>query len=110
MRFLANTLLTALMIFATSAAHATDLSVEVSAEALAKFALAYKDVEAVRTQYLQQASAINEPQQAAEMQMTMQQKMIDAVTKHDLSIEAYNHMTQALASDEALRNALAARL
>lgn len=108
MKFFVRTLLTALIVFNTSAAHATDLSAKVSADELAKFAPAYKDVETLRAQYIQQAEAINDPQQLSEMQMAMQQKMIETVTKHGLSIDTYNSMTQALASNEELRKELAA--
>lgn len=108
MKFFVRTLLTTLILFGAATAHSADHSV--TADALAKFAPAYKSVETLRAQYIEQASSINDPLAMSKLQITMQQDMIEAIAQHGLSIDAYNRITRALANDEELRKALASLL
>lgn len=77
---------------------------DIKSEELEKFAKAYKNVEKIRTQYVEKAGSTDDPQEMAEVQMSMQEEMIDAVEDSGLDIGTYNKIAQILPYDEGLRN------
>lgn len=77
---------------------------DIDSDELEKFAKAYKDVEKIRTSYVEEAGSTDDPQEMAEVQMSMQEEMIDAVEETGLDIGTYNKIAQVLPYDEDLRN------
>jgi len=77
---------------------------DIKSDELEKFAKAYKNVEEIRTQYVEKAGSTDDPQEMAEVQMSMQEEMIEAVEDSGLDIGTYNKIAQILPYDEGLRN------
>ncbi len=77
---------------------------DIKTEELEKFADAYKNVEKIRTKYVEKAGSTDDPQEMAEVQMSMQEEMIEAVEDSGLDIGTYNKIAQILPYDEGLRS------
>lgn len=78
----------------------------VSDDELEKFAQAHGQVEQIRESYMDEAQGAGDPDAMAEVQMSMQQEMVEAVQETGLDVGSYNRIAQMLPYDEELRNRL----
>lgn len=73
---------------------------------LAKFSQANQQVTAIRGNYMEQAQGKDDPQAMAEIQMSMQEEMVEAVEKIGLDVSDYNRIAQLVSQDPELRDRL----
>ena len=73
---------------------------------LEKFAAAHQQVEQIRESYMDEAQGASDPDAMAEVQMSMQQEMVEAVQESGLDVGSYNRIAQMLPYDEELRERL----
>ena len=76
---------------------------EITGEILEPFAGAYKEVSQIHTTYEQRIIESNGPTQADALQQEANQKMIQAVADHGLTIEDYNTIFKNIEKDPALK-------
>lgn len=78
----------------------------VSDEELQKFAEAHGQVKEIRDTYTEKTRSADDPGAVAEVQMSMQQEMVEAVQDTGLDVGSYNRIAQMLPYDEELRDRL----
>lgn len=78
----------------------------VSEGELEQFSQAHQQVEQIRETYMDQAQDAGDPDAMAEVQMSMQQEMVEAVQETGLDVGSYNRIAQMLPYDEELRERL----
>ncbi|MDH3770172.1 MAG: DUF4168 domain-containing protein [Nitrospirota bacterium] len=76
---------------------------EITGDILEPFAGAYKEVSQIHTTYEQRIIESNGPTQADALQQEANQKMIQAVADHGLTIEDYNTIFKNIEKDPALK-------
>lgn len=77
--------------------------VDVSDEQVSSFVEAYMAVQSVNQEYTQRLQAVEDPQEATEMQQEAQGEMESAVTDSGLSVDEYQQIANQAGQDEELR-------
>lgn len=95
---------------AGAAPQAQSTPMQVDDETVSKFVDAYTDVREIHSEYAQKLQNVQDSQQANNMQQEAQQKMEQAVTDNDISVEQYMRIAQQIGQDPQLRSRIQAEL
>lgn len=79
-------------------------SMDVSQDQVESFVDAYMAVQGINQEYTQKLQAVEDPEQATELQQEAQTKMQEAVSDSGLSISEYQQIANQAGQDEELRN------
>ena len=74
------------------------------------FVAAYTDVRQVHTEYAKKLQQAENQEKAAELQQEAQQKMEQAVTENDISVQQYQRIAQQVGQDPQLRSRIQEQL
>ncbi len=78
----------------------------VTDEQLENFASAQKDVDKIRTEYIEKVQREQDPQKVAEIETKMQEEMIEVVEDNDLDVSTYNRIANLLPVSNELQQRL----
>lgn len=84
--------------------------IDVSDSEVEGFVEAYMAVQSVNQEYTQKLQAVEDPEQATELQQEAQGKMEQAVSDSGLSIDQYQQIANQAGQDEELRGKIEAEL
>jgi|GEM_PF-394249 len=84
--------------------------IDVSDSDVQGFVEAYMAVQAVNQEYTQKLQAVEDPEEATELQQEAQGKMEEAVSDSGLSIDQYQQIANQAGQDEELRGQIEAEL
>jgi len=84
--------------------------IDVSDSDVEGFVEAYMAVQAVNQEYTQKLQAVEDPEEATELQQEAQGKMEEAVSESGLSIDQYQQIANQAGQDEELRAQIEAEL
>lgn len=91
---------------ATSPRAADPVSAQVTDTQLENFASAQKEVEQIRTKYVEASQSKQDPQKLAEAEARMQKEMIEALEDNELDVPTYNRIAQMLPHSSELQQRL----
>ncbi len=91
---------------ATSPGATDSVSAQVTDAQLENFASAQKEVEQIRTKYVEEAQSKQDPQKLAEAEAKMQKEMVEAVEDNELDVPTYNRIAQLLPHSSELQQRL----
>jgi Skp family chaperone for outer membrane proteins len=95
---------------ATSMPQSQAQSTQVSEEKVSNFVDAYNDVREIHSEYAAKLQNVDDPEKAAELQQEAEQKMQEAVTSNDISVQEYQQIAQQVGQDAQLRSRIQAEL
>lgn len=78
-------------------------NIDVSEEEVESFVDAYMSVQGINQEYTQKLQAVEDPEEATELQQEAQTKMQEAVSDSGLSITEYQQIANQAGQDEELR-------
>jgi hypothetical protein len=76
---------------------------EITDQQIERFAEAYTEVAQLRDSYTQQIIQADDPDQATELQQEANEKMVEAVENHGLTVGEYNMIAEAIDRDPELQ-------
>ncbi|MGD8175839.1 DUF4168 domain-containing protein [Marinimicrobium sp. ARAG 43.8] len=83
---------------------------DVSEEQVESFVDAYMAVQGINQEYTQKLQAVEDPEEATELQQEAQTEMQEAVSNSGLSISEYQQIANQAGQDEELRNQIESAL
>lgn len=83
---------------------------QVDDKTVSNFVDAYTDVREIHSEYAEKLQSVEDPQQATNIQQEAQEKMEEAVTSNDMSVDEYMGIAQQIGQDAQLRSRIQAEL
>lgn len=77
---------------------------EVDDQTVENFVGAYTEVQEIHNEYAERMQEVGDAEEATSLQQEAQEKMQEAVTKNDITVEEYQQIAQQIGQDEQLRS------
>lgn len=85
-------------------------AVEVDDATVNNFVDAYTDVQKIHNEYAERLQSVEDAEEATTLQQEAQDKMQEAVTSNDITVEEYQTIAQQIGQDAELRSRVQERL